>query len=164
MSESSPLYIIDSNIFIDLAIGEVLVEFFYLPHRFASPDVVITELHNPRGSYLTELGLQILHLDGSRVEDVITLRARHKALSIPDLFAFVASRHHNAILLTGDSRLRQLAQEQGLAVHGTLWALDELVRFEVIASAEAARALNKIIESGSYLPNKACQARLKRWR
>ena len=164
MPQSSPLYIVDTNIFIDLSVGDVLVEFFHLPHRFASPDVVIAELHNPRGSYLTELGLQTLYLDGPQVEDVITLRASHKALSIPDLFALVASHHHSAILLTGDSGLRQLAEEQGMAVHGMLWALDELVRLEVIECTKAASALNKIIESGSYLPDRACQTRLKRWR
>ncbi len=164
MPESSPLYIVDTNIFIDLAIGDLLVDFFHLPHRFASPDVIIAELRDPKGSYLADLGLQTLHLDGPQVEDVITLRARHKALSIPDLFAFVASRHHNAILLTGDSGLRQLAEEQGMAVHGTLWVLDELVRLEVIECTKAAFALNKIIEVGGFLPHRACQARLKRWR
>jgi predicted nucleic acid-binding protein len=164
MPESSPLYIVDTNIFIDLSIGDLLVDFFHLPHRFASPDVIIAELRDPKGSCLTELGLQTLHLDGPQVEDVITLRARHKALSIPDLFALVASRHHNAILLTGDSGLRQMAEEQGVPVHGTLWVLDELVRLEVIECTKAASALNKIMEAGSFLPDRACQARLKRWR
>ena len=49
------------------------------------------------------------------------------ALSTYDSFAFVvAEERQGSILLTGDRRLRTLAQAEHLEVHGVLWVVEEL--------------------------------------
>jgi len=172
MTDASPLFIADTNILIDLWEGELLPAFFRLPYTIASPDVVIAELQRPEGSMLVELGLQSLTLEADLVLEVIALRqaqdtalrSQHKALSTPDLFAFVATRNLGAILLTGDAGLRQLAEAQQVPLHGILWVLDEIVRTEIISSFNAAGSLERILEAGARLPESSCEERFRRWR
>ena len=164
MSDASPLFIADTNILIDLWDGGLLPAFFRLPYPIASPDVVIAELHRPEGSRLVELGLQSLTLEADLVQEVIALRSKHKSLSTPDLFAFVATRSLDVTLLTGDAGLRQLAEAQQVPVHGILWVLDELVRIEIISTFEAADSLERMLEAGTRLPESPSEERLRRWR
>lgn len=164
MTDASSLFIADTNILIDLWEGELLPAFFRLPYTIASPDVVIAELQRPEGSILGELGLQSLTLEADLVLEVIVLRSQHKALSTPDLFAFVAARNLGAILLTGDAGLRQLAETHRVPLHGILWVLDEMVRTEIISSFNAAGSLERILEAGARLPESPCEERFRRWR
>jgi len=179
MIAPSPLFIADTNIFIDLWEGELLPAFFQLPYTIASPDVVIAELQRPEGSRLVELGLQSLTLEADLVLEVIALRqasrlsstksqdtalrSQHKALSTPDLFAFVAARNLGAILLTGNAGLRQLAEAHRVPLHGILWVMDEMVRTEIISSFNAAGSLKRILEAGARLPKSSCEERFRRW-
>ena len=164
MSDASSLYIVDTNIIIDLWDGGLLAAFFRLPYQIASPDVVIAELHRPEGSRLVELGLQSLTLEADLVQEVIALRSKHKSLSTPDLFAFVATRSLDVTLLTGDAGLRQLAEAQQVPVYGILWVLDEMVRIEIISTIEAADSLERMLKAGSRLPEIPSEERLRRWR
>jgi len=181
MTDASPLFIADTNILIDLWEGELLPAFFQLPYTIASPDVVIAELQRPEGSMLVELGLQSLTLEADLVLEVIALRqafgvsaqanaqdtalrSHYKALSTPDLFAFVAARNLGAILLTGDAGLRQLAETHRVPLHGILWVMDEMVRTEIISSFNAAGSLKRILEAGARLPESSCEERFRRWR
>ena len=164
MIVASPLFIADTNILIDLWEGGLLTAFFQLPYPIASPDVVISELRRPEGSMFVELGLQSLTLEAGLVLEVIALRSQHKALSTPDLFAFVAARKFGAILLTGDAGLRQLAEAQKVPLHGILWVLDEMVRTEIIQSFNAANSLERIRKAGARLPDAPCEERLRHWR
>jgi len=172
MTDASPLFIADTNILIDLWEGELLPAFFQLPYTIASPDVVIAELQRPEGSMLVELGLQSLTLEADLVLEVIALRqaqdtalrSHYKALSTPDLFAFVAARNLGAILLTGDAGLRQLAETHRVPLHGILWVLDEMVRTEIISSFNGADSLKSILEAGARLPESSCEERFRRWR
>ena len=164
MVDSPPLCVVDANILIDLHIGGLLREFFRLPFRLAAPDVIIAELHDPNGEMLTEYGLQSETLSGAQVQEVASLVARHRRVSANDLFALVLARTLKAMLLTGDRRLRQIAAQQGVVVHGTLWVLDEMVRLKVIAPPRAAQALEQMLAWGSRLPQAECQRRLQQWR
>jgi len=98
------------------------------------------------------------------VLEVIALRSQYKALSTPDLFAFVATRNLDATLLTGDAGLRQVAEAQQVPLHGILWVLDEMVRIKIISTFEAADSLEHMLEAGTRLPESPSEERLRRWR
>lgn len=164
MMDSPPLCVVDANILIDLHIGGLLREFFRLPFRLVAPDVIIAELYDPNGEMLTEHGLQSEMLSGAQVQEVASLVARHRRVSTNDLFALVLARTLKAMLITGDRRLRQIAVQQGVVVHGTLWVLDEMVRLKVVAPPQAAQALEQMLARGSRLPQAECQRRLRQWR
>ncbi|CAG0988944.1 hypothetical protein ANAEL_02180 [Anaerolineales bacterium] len=163
MMVSRSRYIIDTNVLIDLHRGQILKQFFALPHLFISPDVVIDELHEPDGGMLMSLGLQRGELSGERVLEVEALSVHHRNIAVNDLFALVLAASTRLTLLTGDSRLRNLAAKHNVRVHGTLWILDEMVAQRTLKSVEARRALNNMLDNGSRFPLAECQTRLRQW-
>ncbi len=164
MTDSPPTYIVDANILIDLHVGGSLSEFFRLPFRFVTPDVVLAELVEPDGETLVVRGLERAELSGKQVLAVAELRARYRWVSVRDLFALVLAQALGTTLLTGDRHLRQAADVEGVAVHGTLWLLDEMVRLGVVPPGQAAQALERMLARGSRLPHDECQVRIRRWR
>ena len=48
------------------------------------------------------------------------------------------------ILLTGDMRLRKVALEEGVLVHGTIWVFDELLREKIITKQEFIEFMKRI--------------------
>jgi predicted nucleic acid-binding protein len=164
MKDSPPLCIVDANILIDLHVGGLLQELFRLPFSLAAPDVIIAELDEPDGEMLVECGLASVELTGDQVLEVAALRARYHSVSANDLFALILAQVQKAILLTGDRHLTGVADREGVATHGTLWVLDEMVRLGIVAQRQAAQALEQMLERGSRLPQAECQQRLRQWR
>lgn len=158
-----PTCVIDANIVIDLRNGGLLPELFRLPFQVVAPDVTIAELREPDGESLTEYGLKSRELSDDQVQEVVALAIRYRRVSASDLSALVLARALRATLLTGDKPLRQVAEQEGVAVHGTLWVLTELVRLEVITPSQAARALRRMLAQGSRLPWEECQRLLRQW-
>jgi predicted nucleic acid-binding protein len=164
MKDSPSLCIVDANILIDLHVGGLLQELFRLPFRLAAPDVIIAELDEPDGEMLVEYGLESGELTSDQVLEVMALLARNRSVSANDLFALVLARVQRATLLTGDRHLTEVAGQEGVATHGTLWVLDEMVRLEIVAREKAAQALEQMLERGSRLPQAECQQRFRQWR
>jgi predicted nucleic acid-binding protein len=162
MTASRSRYIIDTNVLIDLYRGQILRQFFALPHHFISPDVIIDELLDPDGRELMHLGLERGELSGERVLEVEELSRYHRNIAVNDLFALVLAISTRLPLLTGDNRLRSLASKHNVQVHGTLWVLDEMVG-KTLKPVEARRALQRMIGQGSRLPLADCQSRLQAW-
>lgn len=153
----------DTNIWIDLEDGGILVEVFMLPRKFLIPDFVIRELIRPRWLTLQTLGLEAHELAAEQVEELYRLRQVHNNLSASDLAAFLLAKTLDATLLTGDKRLVELANTHGLAAHGVLWLLDEMIHFQAILSRQAANALRRMLDQGARLPEDECRVRLKNW-
>jgi predicted nucleic acid-binding protein len=158
------MYILDTNVLIDLWHGEILDAFFQSLHPLAAPDVIIAELQSPDGQELVRLGLQSMELTGEQLTTAVHLQAKNPGRTVNDIFALVLAEIHTATLLTGDRALRDLAQLRGLPVHGTLWVLDELVRLCALPPAKAAAALLRMMEKGSRLPEAECRRRIEKWR
>jgi hypothetical protein len=66
-------------------------------------------------------------------------------------------------LVTGDRRLNELAKAQGLAVHGVLWILDEMVIHQVLTANQATIALREMLDQGARMPDIECQMRFESW-
>lgn len=153
----------DTNIWIDLENGGILVEVFRLPFRFLIPDFAITELIRPRWETLKALGLEAHELIPEQVIELAQLRQTYRNLSIINLAALILARMLDATLLTGDWRLIELANANDLSVHGALWLLDEMVRFQALTQGQAAIALRRMLDQGARLPAEECKTRLSSW-
>jgi predicted nucleic acid-binding protein len=156
--------ILDTTVCIDLFNGGLLESSLQLPYDLVLPDVIVEELINPPGGELVKIGYSVLPLRDEGVEQVLALRERHRKPSTNDLFAIVLAKLNSCPLVTGDESLRRAAKDEGLQVHGLLWVLDRLVDHHILSSLEAAASLEIILEKGSWLPKKECEARFKKWR
>ena len=125
----------DTSVLIDLERGCLLEAAFRLPFAFAVPDLLYEqELKARDGKRLIELGLEIGELDGDGVTQALEYRKGVPALSLPDCFALALAWRGNWTLLTGDAKLRRLAEASRVACHGLLWLLDEMLSSGAAAS------------------------------
>lgn len=158
------LCVADANILFDLRNGCILSHLTALPYRFIVPDAVFAELDPVLRSTVQSLGFEIGSLEAETVSEIYTLRPEHPRLSVADLFALFVARDRQAMLLTGDNRMKRLAEIRGLVVHGTLWVLDELYTQQTMNAQDALAALERILALGGRLPASECQRRRLQWK
>ena len=69
-----------------------------------------------------------------------------------------------AVVLSGDARLRRIAKERTLTVHGTLWIISELVKNGLVVRAEATQILERLMKINPRLPLSECRELLALWK
>jgi predicted nucleic acid-binding protein len=148
------LLISDANILIDMEEGSITGQMFQLDAVFAVPDLLYEEELREEHSYLPELGLRTLELTGETIayaEALISRYARTGA-STNDLLALALARQEKTTLLTGDDKLRRVAESERVACHGTLWLVEQLVTVRLLTITDAKTAYARMKAAGRRLP------------
>ncbi len=68
------------------------------------------------------------------------------------------------LILTGDKRIKEVAEYMSLEVHGTIWIIDELINNELISSEQAIELLKKLSEINSWLPKNEIEKRISKFK
>lgn len=119
----------DTCIWIDfLTISALELPFRLDCKYFMSRDAIQDELLSSASlkAELKELGLIPVELNDEELSLVYEFGERYSRLSTYDTFALAIAKQREYLLLTGDNNLRLAADNEGVAVKGTLWVLDEL--------------------------------------
>ncbi|NLM30773.1 MAG: DUF3368 domain-containing protein [Methanomicrobiales archaeon] len=165
MQDLPPVCIIDANVLFDAEAGGFLPDLFCLDCLFLTTDIVAhNEIKSIPHADLLALGLRIQELSGDQILEMIEIRRRYLALSIPDISVMLLARRMGAVLLSGDGPLRKIAEEEGVVLHGTLWILDHLVSREILSRTRAAGAVEAMQQNGCWLPGVECRRRIRAWR
>jgi len=139
------ILISDTSCLIDLRKGLLLEAFVRLPYDLVIPDVLFEEeLINFSAAEkdLLAQSLKIQSLSGENIIEVQRVNRDYPALGVNDCFAFIIGKiTPNCILLTGDSKLRNLASSCGIKVHGTLWGIDEMYKSKCATARQLYSAL-----------------------
>lgn len=153
----------DTNVWIDLRVGNLLDNVFELDARWMIPDLVGRELGADRKELLVEWGLEVRSLTGDEVEAVVRLNETYSAPSRTDMATLVVTWAEEGILVTGDGALRAAADAEDIEVHGSLWVVDGLVDTGTVELPEAARALQLMMEADRRLPEDEVNRRIYNW-
>lgn len=155
----------DTSVLFDLERGSLLATAFRLSYEFVVPDLLFErELKGGGGDDLRKRGLKVAALDGDGVALALGYHRANWSLSLPDSFALALAKTSGWMLLTGDARLRQVAEREGVDCHGALWLLDRLLE-EAVVSRERLRAGLEAISRHPRcrLPKAEVRARLAAW-
>ena len=156
----------DSSALIDLAKTRLLENLLQRPYRFVIPDVLYADelitLHHYRREQLLDIGFVLGELDGPQVGKASAYSQQYPQLSLNDCFALVmAETTADAVLLTGDQRLRRVAERHRVETHGILWLLDQLLEGGAVDPAILRDALRSLIRDPAvHLPAKEVQRRM----
>ena len=162
------LIVSDASCLIDLHKVRLLPVMLRLPHRFIVPPPVryseMLDLSDREWRGLEDAGLLASDPPFEQVAEALALRTEHPALSPADCACLIEARHHdNAVLLTGDRRLRRVAETAGLCVHGVLWVIDQLHEAGECGAARLITALESWRGDPTvFLPGRAIEVRLQR--
>jgi predicted nucleic acid-binding protein len=155
----------DASILIDLAKCSLLEALFKLPFEFAVPDALyedeLIELGAIDRGQLKGLGLRVEHLDAEGMGQAVTYQAARPKLTLHDCLAVTLAKTNDWALLTGDRRMRVLADEEHLEVHGVLWVIDRLAEHRIVRKSTLAKALRGMLEDPRiWLPHAEINKRI----
>lgn len=158
----------DACVLIDLANGDLLDEWFALGIETFTTILVLDQVRDaaqwPAILKQVKRGrLKISVLSSAEMTQMLA-EVGHLRIGIADQSVLFLAVHREAILLTGDRRLRLEGTRRGVDIRGLLWILDELVRREVLRPRKASQRLTTILEQGAFLPADECEARHRQWR
>ena len=157
----------DACVLIDLANGGLLEAWFHLGIETFTTDLVIRQVRVEEQwravSEFVEAGLlRVETLSGEQIERMGQTLGEMR-IGFEDQSALFLAIERDAILLTGDRRLRIEAGKKNVDVRGLLWILDELVSQSVIAPSLAIVKLQTMRDSGARLPANECEVRVRAW-
>lgn len=102
---------------------------------YISSDALDEELLFPSGikEELLKLGLIAYEIGDEELLLVYDYQDKYPKLSTNDAFALAIAKRNRYTLLTGDKNLRLAAEYEDVAVKGTLWVLDEILKEALIS-------------------------------
>lgn len=157
----------DTSCLIDLKKAGILDAMLLLPFEFKIPVTVFkSELRDLSPAEVIQLqkqGLQTVDQPPSQVERAMKLRSNRPTLSFNDCLCLaLAETLENAIVLTGDRRLRDEALKLSLETHGVLWICDHLALANVCSYEAIHRGLTTLLrDSLVYLPRDELEKRIR---
>lgn len=153
------LLISDTNIIIDIVAGELVEAMFILEYEFAMPDEELEEQHPE----ILDAGLKVIELKPESIlrADRYFQENMVSRVSVNDCLALSLAKQENCPLLTGDSKLKQLAIVEDVTVRGTLWLMETMFINGFITAKGAEIAYQKMIDDGSRLPVNKIEKQLK---
>ena len=161
----------DASVLIDMADCDLLDAWFGLGFDLRTTSLIMREVSRNNQKlqlqrYKDNGQLGIETASGEILGQIATLKSTLSSrLTIEDVSALFFAYRLGGILLTGDRRLREHAEAQGVETHGLLWVFDMLVSRGAIPPAVAAERLEKLMERGtSRQPQHECELRIRRWR
>jgi predicted nucleic acid-binding protein len=159
----------DTSCLIDLRRVSLLDALLRLPYEFLIPDTLFEDellsFPTTQKDALIQLGLKVVDLPGEQVLRAQRVLQESPRLSVHDGFAFaLAESSPGCILLTGDNRLRALANRHQIETHGVLWVLDEIHRCDLAATSDLITALQLFARDPTVrLPNRVLASYLSKY-
>ncbi len=158
------LMISDANVLIDLEEGELIEQLFKLPYDIYCPDTLFYEELEAQHHSLLDLGLKLMVLDGTTVQEAIRLTLQYSKVNNNDCFALALAKSKNCSLLSGDLALRKAANAESVKVFGTIWIVERLIQRNIIDLYHAETAFIRMKDSKRRLPWKVFAETLDRFR
>lgn len=159
----------DTSCLIDLHKVELLLALLNLPYTFVIPHTLFEDelsgLSIEERNALVAAGLEVRELDS----DGVIASQRHfnenPGLHLNDCFAMrMAEEIADAILMTGDATLREVATSLDIEVHGVLWVADELDTHQLVERATLQSAMRAFRDDPLvFLPLDELALRIRRF-
>jgi rRNA-processing protein FCF1 len=161
----------DTNIFIDLISVGLLDEFFHLPFEIHTTDFIIHELKKDTApsvirNYIASNQLHVKEYKGAELMKLAIMKNRISDecnATIQDCSVWLYAYENGYSLLTGDAKLRRVAEKSDVDVHGILYIFDKLVEYGVIDYVIAKGKIDMLSEINNRLPMKEIQKRISAW-
>ena len=158
------LAIQDANILIDLHKSGLLEAYFRLGIETHTTDLVLLEVRPSVAAFVLTGQLRVKTMTGTEMAALVAFQAQQPAsLSLEDCSVFHLALQMNAILLTGDNKLRLHAEKAKVEAHGILWLLDLMVEDGILDLGTAISCMAQLMKTNPRLPVDECQRRLKLW-
>ena len=157
----------DANIMIDLLKTGLFDYCLSLDYEFTTMDIILDELYEEQVAmiqpHISSGKFTIIEISIEDLRAIQEMALENDRLSEQDWSAVYFAQQNSGILLTGDSRLKNIAAAKGITICGMLWILDQLVEKKVFTKGESCKFLKKLILENRRLPVEECEKRIGLW-
>ena len=157
----------DANILIDLVKTGLFGHSLALQYEFITTDIILDELYSEQIAliqpHIKSGKFVVIKISEKELAEIQLLTMEDPRLSEQDWSAFYYAKQKNALLLTGDKRLRIFCESKGVIVCGIFWVLDQLVEENILTKSEACSFIKSLIENNKRLPAEECRQRTNLW-
>lgn len=162
------IVISDANILFDILDSGLMGSFCELPFEKWTSDFVLQEINKPeqKSAIINAIRNKQLKEKSFTFEEITALtelKEKNTHLSITDCSVWQMARTMRARLLSGDKKLRIVAEADGVKVSGILFVFDKLIEYGIIDSTLAIEKLKYLLSSNPRLPREECDERLRLW-
>ena len=162
----------DTNIFIDLIESNLFECFLDLPWEIHTTDFVIEELKKESQRSTVENFIKsgeiiVKSFSAKEMEELVDFKISQRTksnVSIQDCSVWLYAQKNTYTLLTGDEKLKRVASDSGVDVHGVIFVIDKLVESLTIRRTAAVEALVKLKETNPRLPRCYIEERINKWK
>ena len=142
MNITTKIIITDTNIITDLDNANILEEFIDIDNVYISDMVKNDEINSKTGNVKLINKFKVISATANQLIEVNKLSYIEKKLSTYDLLNFVIARDNNCILATGDNRLKNYSENNGIEVLRTLKIIKLMKDNNIISYRKAINACN----------------------
>lgn len=161
------LIITDSSVFFDIIKIQALPEFFALDFEICTTDFVKGEILESEQReeieiFIRSKQLTVFVLSEKEIEEVENFNTKRFFKTLIDKTVLWKAKQLKCPLLTGDAKLRSEAADQGITVHGSLWAIRMMVESKVVTAHAGIEFLEKLKVSNDRLPKEEIEKLIKK--
>jgi predicted nucleic acid-binding protein len=162
------LLIHDANVLIDLFDTGLLTKAMTLPCIMETTDLVQNEITDPDQTRaisrcVEENRLAVLTSNVEQFASIGKMQNAHPQLTLADCSVVFHAKDRQGIILSGDRRLRRLAENNGIEVHSTPWILNLMVAEGLLSPKKACQGLKLLMKINERLPHKKCLRLIETW-
>ena len=143
---TSKIIITDTNIITDLDRSGILQEFVMLDNVYISDMVLNDEVNWKTGNVEVIKKFKVMEVSAEQLILSQSLFLGEKKLSLQDILNYVIAKENNCILATGDNRLKEYAEINGVEVIRTLKIIKLMKENHVISVTKGINACRKLID------------------
>ncbi len=142
MNITAKIIITDTNIITDLNNAKILNEFIEIENVYISDMIKNDEINSKTGDVKIINKFKVISATATQLMEVNNLSYKEKKLSTYDLLNFVIARDNNCILATGDNRLKNYSENNGVEVIRTLKIIKLMKENNIISCRKSIEACN----------------------
>lgn len=142
MNITSKIIITDTNIITDLNNANILREYVVINNVYISDMIKNDEINLKTGSVELIKELKVIRATPKQLIEVININTKERELSPHDILNYVLARDNNCILATGDNKLKNYSESNGVEVYRTLKIIKLMKDNKIISQRKALEACN----------------------
>lgn len=140
MNITKKIIITDTNIITDLNNANILKKFVRLDNVYISDMVKNDEINSNTGNVDIINQFKTISASSEQIAEIFRISQKTNGLSQYDIVNYIISRDNDAILATGDNRLKNFSENNGVEVIRTLKIIKLMKEQHIISTDEAIKA------------------------
>ncbi len=146
MNITTKIIITDTNIITDLSNANILDKFVELDNVYISDMIKQDEINSNTGNVNTIKKFKTINATSEEIDEIFKISKGTHGLSPYDIINFIIARNNNAILATGDKKLKDYSEANGIQVIRTLKIIELMKNKAIITNKDAINACKSLKE------------------